>query len=157
MDDSDIVNFMGYQWLRIEDGVVTVGISDEGAADLTDDITLHLPEEDDSVSPGKICGEIETDGGNLNLYSPVAGTIIEINEAILENPELILDDPMDEGWLFKVEADNPEKINLASIRGQAAAHSTDDDDGDDDEDEDDDFDDEDEHEGEDSGPERDRD
>ncbi len=131
---SDIITYMGYEWISVVDGVVTIGINEDGASDLGDDITLHLPEEDDVVMPGKVCGEIETDSGTLNIYCPVAGTVLEVNEAVLENPELLLEDPTDEGWLFKVEADDPDKIDLVSIKNTS---SDDDDDEDEEEPEDD--------------------
>ena len=136
---SDPQTYMGYHWISIDDGVVTVGLSEDSVADLTDQIVLNLPAVDDSVLGGKVCGEVESDSGTINLYSPVTGTVIEINDSVLENPELLQEDPMDEGWLFKVEADDPEKLERPLHR----AHSTDDDDEDEDEEEDEDEDDED--------------
>ncbi|MCB0350746.1 MAG: glycine cleavage system protein H [Bdellovibrionales bacterium] len=130
------LNYMGYEWISIEDGVVTVGITEEAVADLSDEIELNLPEQDDVISAGKVCGDIESDNGSLNLYSPVSGTVIEVNEAVLENQDLLQEDPTDEGWLFKVEADDPDKLDQLSVR--ATNH---DDDDDDDNDDDDDFDD----------------
>ncbi|MEQ1664884.1 MAG: glycine cleavage system protein H [Bdellovibrionales bacterium] len=130
---SEQMTYMGYEWVSVEDGVVTIGLTEDTVSDFTDEVVLNLPEQDDVVSAGKICGDIESDNGNLNLYSPVSGTIIEVNDAILENPSLLQEDPTDEGWLFKVEADDIDKLDLLSVR----AASTDDDDDDDDEDDDD--------------------
>jgi glycine cleavage system H protein len=140
---SEPISYMGYHWLTVDDGIVTIGISEEAAADLLDDITVNLPEQDDILAPGKICGDIESENGTLNLYCPVAGTVIEVNEAVLEDPSLIVDDPMDEGWLFKVEADDPEKIDRISLKSRAT--TSDDDEDEDDEDlDDDDYEDEEE-------------
>lgn len=130
---SDLISYMGYEWITVADGIVTIGISEDAVSDLSEDLILNLPEQDDVVMAGKICGEIESENGNLNIYSPVSGTIIEINEALIENPELIFDDPTDEGWLFKVEADDPSKLDQISV----SSKSFDDDEDDDDEDEDD--------------------
>jgi glycine cleavage system H protein len=130
---SDAINYMGYEWITVEGAIVTVGLTDDAVSDLSEDIVLNLPEQDDSVLAGKVCGDIESENGNLDLYSPVSGTIIEINEAILENPEMLMEDPTDEGWLFKVEADDPEKLDQISLR----AKSYEDDDDEDDEDDDD--------------------
>lgn len=130
---SDLISYMGYEWITVEDGIVTIGISEDAVSDLSEDLILNLPEQDDVVMAGKICGEIESENGNLNIYSPVSGTIIEINEALIENPELIFDDPTDEGWLFKVEADDPDKLDQISVSSKSF---DDDDDDDDDEDED---------------------
>ncbi len=128
---SEPMTYMGYEWITIEDGIVTVGLNEDSVSDLTDQIVLNLPTLDDSVLAGKVCGEVESDNGTINLYSPVSGTVIEINDSVIENPELLQEDPMDEGWLFKVEADDPDKLDRLSLR----AHSTDDDDDDDDDDE----------------------
>ncbi len=132
---SEQMTYMGYEWITVEDGVVTVGITEDAATDLSDDIVLNLPEQDDIVSSGKVCGDIESGNGNLNLYSPVSGTIIEVNEAVLENPDLIQEDPTDEGWLFRVEADDPEKLDRLSL--QTRQDDEDEDDEDEDEDEED--------------------
>lgn len=137
------MTYMGYEWIAVEDGIVTLGLTEDAVSDLSDEITLNLPEQDDVVTAGKICGDIESDNGNLNLYSPVSGTIIEVNEAVLENPEILQDDPTDEGWLFKVEADDPDKLDNLSLRATNQDEDDDSDDDDDDDDEDNDYGDED--------------
>jgi glycine cleavage system H protein len=139
---SDIISYMGYEWITVENGVVTIGISEDAAGDLSEDLILSLPEQDDAVMAGKVCGDIESENGNLNIYSPVSGTVIEVNEAVLENPALIFEDPTDEGWLFKVEADDADKLDQISLR--AKSFEDEDDEDEDDEDEDDDADEDDE-------------
>lgn len=129
------MTYMGYEWITVEDGVVTLGLTEDAVSDLSDDVTLNLPEQDDVVSAGKVCGDIESDNGNLNLYSPVSGTVIEVNEAVLENPDLLQEDPTDEGWLFKVEADDPDKLDRLSLQ----TTNQDDEDTDEDEDDEDDY------------------
>jgi glycine cleavage system H protein len=129
---SEQINYMNYEWISIDDGVVTVGLTEEAVDDLSEEFVLNLPEQDDSVSAGKVCGDIESDNGNLNLYSPVSGTVLEVNESLLENLELLIEDPTDEGWLFKIEADDPEKLD--KLTGKLAAYKSDEDDDDDDED-----------------------
>ena len=114
---DELIPYMEYEWLSIEDGVVTIGLSEDAAEDLAENIKLNLPAQDDMVNSGKICGDIETDSGSLNIYSPIDGTVIEVNEAILENPNLIQEDPIDEGWLIKVEADNVEKLDKIAASG----------------------------------------
>lgn len=107
---EDHIPYMGYLWVTEEDGIVTIGVDEEAAADLTEDLILNLPDVDDIVMPNKVCGDIESENGNLNIYSPVNGTVLEVNEAILDNPDLIMEDPLDEGWLVKIEADDVERI-----------------------------------------------
>lgn len=140
---SDAINYMGYEWITIEDGIVTIGLTEDAVSDLSEGLILNLPEQDDSVMAGKTCGDIESENGNLDLYSPVSGTVVEINEAILENPDMLFEDPTDEGWLFKVEADDPEKLDQISLRAKSYEDDDDEDEDDDDDDDDSDYDDED--------------
>ncbi|MGE0764131.1 MAG: glycine cleavage system protein H [Bdellovibrionales bacterium] len=103
---KELMTYMGYEWVMNEDGILTVGINDDGLAELTEVTKVNLPNVDDEVNTDEICGEIETDSGPLNLYSPVEGQVIEINEAVLEDPNLITEDSYGDGWLFRVEAKN---------------------------------------------------
>src|SRR5258708_7786085 len=111
---EDFIPYMGYEWLQVEDDTVTVGISDEGLSELTDISSVKLPAENEDVTPDEICGEIETDEGVLNLYCPVEGKVIEINAAVVENPSLIMEDPYGDGWIFRVEPNNPEDLGELS-------------------------------------------
>lgn len=101
---DEFQTFLGYEWLQIEDGTVTVGINDDGLDELVEITSINLPGEGEEVNPDEVCGEIETEGGSMNLYSPVEGKVIEVNGAVLENPQLILEDNFGDGWLFRVEA-----------------------------------------------------
>ncbi len=108
---EDFIPYMGYEWLQVEDETVTIGISEEGLSELSDISTVKLPSENEEVTPDEVCGEIETDEGALNLYCPVEGKVIEINAAVVENPSLIMEDPYGDGWLFRVEPNNPEDLD----------------------------------------------
>lgn len=112
---KDLITYMGYEWVMVEDGIATIGINDQGLEELSDVSAINLPAVDDEVNTEEICGEIETDSGPLNLYSPVDGQVIEVNEAIQENPDLLVEDPYGDGWLFRVEAKSSEDLDeLAS-------------------------------------------
>lgn len=108
---KDLITYMGYEWVMVEDGIVTVGINDDGLSELSDITAINLPNVDDEVSPDEICGEIETDSGPMNLYSPVEGQIVEVNEAVVEDPNLVNEDNFGDGWLFRVEAKNVEDLS----------------------------------------------
>ena len=108
---EEFIPYMVYEWLQVEDGTVTIGISEEGLSELTDITSVKLPSESEDVTPDEVCGEIETDEGALNLYSPVEGKVIELNAAVVENPSLIMEDPYGDGWLFRVEANNAEDLD----------------------------------------------
>lgn len=111
MAEEEFIPFMGYEWLQIDDGTVTIGISEEGLSELTEITGLNLPAENDEVNIDEICGEIETENGPLNLYSPVEGRVVEINAAVLENPSLIMEDSYGDGWLFRVEPNDPSDLD----------------------------------------------
>jgi len=107
---SEFVAYMGHQWITVEGEVVTVGLMEEALADLDAIIKVDLPTENESVEKDEICGELETKDGSLNIYAPVEGTVLEINSAIADNPELIQEDPYGEGWVIRIEAANPDDI-----------------------------------------------
>lgn len=107
---SEFVAYMGHQWITVEGEVVTVGLMEEALADLDAIIKVDLPTENESVEKDEICGELETKDGSLNIYAPVEGTVLEVNSAIADNPELIQEDPYGEGWVLRIEAANPDDI-----------------------------------------------
>ncbi len=108
---DEFIPFLGYEWLQVEDGSVTVGVSEEGLEELTEVSAINLPAEGEEVNPDEVCGEVETESGPLNLYSPVEGKVVEINAAVVENPQLLFEDPYGDGWLFRVEANDPDDLD----------------------------------------------
>ncbi len=108
---DEFIPFMVYEWLQVEDGSVTIGISEEGLEELAEVSAVNLPSEGEEIGADEVCGEIETESGPLNLYSPVDGKVVEINAAVVENPQLIFEDPYGDGWLFRVEAKNADDLD----------------------------------------------
>lgn len=107
---DELITFLGYEWVLQEDGLLIVGINDAGLEEFTEINAVSLPSENEDVHPDEVCGELDTDQGPLNLYSPVAGVVVEINEAVRENPSLIIDEPYGDGWLFKVEPNSASDV-----------------------------------------------
>lgn len=99
-----------------------IGINEEGLDDFSEVQKVDLPNEGDEIFPDEVLGEIETDQGPLNLYSPFQGSVGEVNEAVLENPDLIMEDPTGDGWLVTIEVDNPEDLDTL---GQATTNDLD--------------------------------
>ncbi len=130
---SNVRNFMGYLWVQEEDGVITIGINEDGLADFEEITSIELPAESESVDSDVVIGTIETDDGPLDIYSPVSGTVIEVNSAVLDEPSIIMEDPYEEGWLIRIEADEESDDD----------EDEDDEDDDDEEEDDEDYDDED--------------
>lgn len=102
---SDVRNFMGYLWVQQDEGVITIGINEEGLQDFEEISSVELPPEGEKVEADVVLGTIETDDGPLDIYSPVSGTVLEVNSQIVDEPALIQEDPYEEGWLIKIEAD----------------------------------------------------
>jgi len=103
---GEVRNFMGYLWVQEEDGIVTIGINEDGLEDFEEITSVQLPPEGEKIEADVVLGTIETDDGPLDIYSPVAGTVLEINSAAVEDPALIQEEPYDEGWLIRIEAED---------------------------------------------------
>lgn len=105
MASDDVRNFMGYLWIRQEDGVITIGINEDGLEDFEEISSVELPAEQEKIDADVVIGTLETDDGPLDIYSPVSGTVIEVNTQVVEDPSIIVEDPYEEGWLIRIEAD----------------------------------------------------
>lgn len=93
-----------HEWVRQEeDGSVTVGISDHAQALLGDMVFIELPEIDREMGVEEECAVVESVKAASDVYSPVAGTVSEVNGAVEDSPELVNQDPYGEGWLFKLK------------------------------------------------------
>ncbi len=104
-------SYKEYQWMDVQDDVVTVGLFEDELENMGQIIRVTLPQEDESVGSEEICGEIYTSEGAVNLYSPIEGVVVEVNSALSENPSLIHEDPNGEGWLYKVRANDPDELD----------------------------------------------
>lgn len=98
-------NFMGSMWMQDEDGVITVGINEEALEDFDEIASVELSPEGEKVEAEAVIGTIETSDGPLDIYSPVDGTILEVNAQVVEDPAMIMEDPYEEGWLVRIESE----------------------------------------------------
>ena len=94
-----------HEWLRIENNKVYIGITDFAQSELGDIIFVELPLIDDNVDSGATIGTIEAVKTVADVYTPVKGKIIEINENIVDQPELINSSPYNDGWIACIEFD----------------------------------------------------
>ncbi|MDA8370863.1 MAG: glycine cleavage system protein GcvH [Nocardiopsaceae bacterium] len=92
-----------HEWVAIADGVATIGITAYAAEALGDIVYVELPESGATVAAGETCGEVESTKSVSDLYAPVSGEVVDINQAAVDEPELIGTDSYGQGWLFKVE------------------------------------------------------
>jgi glycine cleavage system H protein len=94
-----------HEWVRIEeDGTYTIGITDHAQNQLGDMVFIDLPEIGDEFEAGENCGVVESVKAASDLYSPVTGEVVAINEELEDSPELVNNDPFHEGWLFTIRA-----------------------------------------------------
>ncbi len=108
--ENKIITFMDNLWVSIEENVLTIGVLESGLEDATEIYHLDLPTENSEIEGEEICGEVHTDDGPLNLYSPVAGTVLEVNSSIIGNPKMLFEDSEGDCWLFKVDASDEDDI-----------------------------------------------
>ena len=95
-----------HEWLRIENNKVYIGITDFAQSELGDIIFVELPSIDDNVDSGASIGTIEAVKTVADVYTPIKGKIIEINENIVDQPELINSSPYNDGWIACIEFDD---------------------------------------------------
>jgi len=94
-----------HEWVRPESrGLVTIGITDHAQAALGDLVFIELPEEGVELGMGEDCAVVESVKAASDVYSPVSGTVAEINEDLIDAPEILNQDPYDSGWMFKLKA-----------------------------------------------------
>ncbi len=98
------------EWVRVEDGRARVGITDYAQKMLKDIVGVELPEKGSSVSRGEAVAILESVKTVAEVYSPVTGTVVDVNERLLEEPELLNKDPYGEGWIFVVELKDPGEV-----------------------------------------------
>ena len=108
-----------HEWARLEeDGTVTVGITDHAQGALGDVVFVELPELDLDIQAGTEAGVVESVKAASDIYAPVSGTVIAVNEALEESPEIINEDPYGSGWFFKLRpTDTAELDELLDAEG----------------------------------------
>ncbi|RME24127.1 MAG: glycine cleavage system protein GcvH [Deltaproteobacteria bacterium] len=99
-----------HEWARVEGNIVVVGITDYAQEELGDIVNVELPEEGDRVRRDEPFGAVESVKASAEIYAPVSGTVTEVNEPLLDGPEIINEDPYDEGWMIKIEMSDPSEL-----------------------------------------------
>ena len=101
-----------HEWARVEgDGKVTVGISDHAQGLLGDLVYVELPNVGDRVEAGNACAVVESVKAASDVYSPLTGKVVEVNSALSDKPETINEDAYGDGWIFVIEAEEPDQLN----------------------------------------------
>lgn len=103
MHPGELAYTKEHEWAKIDNGLITFGITHYAQEQLGDVVFVELPKIGSLLVQGATCGVIESVKAVSELYSPVSGTVTEVNSEILDHPELINNDPYGKGWLLKVE------------------------------------------------------
>ena len=106
-DPKDLQYAKSHEWVRVEGDIATVGITDHAQKALGDITYAECPQVDDSVEAGKECGSIESVKAASDIFSPVSGTVTEVNGELEDAPDTVNGDPYGAGWLFKVKLSAP--------------------------------------------------
>ena len=96
-----------HEWIKVESDTGTVGITDHAQNELTDIVYVDPPKVGAAVTAGQAAAVVESVKAASDIYSPVDGEVVEINEALSGNPSLVNTSPYEDGWLFKVRISNP--------------------------------------------------
>ena len=119
---SELRYASSHEWSREEaDGSITVGITNHAQDALGDVVFVELPEAGRQLNAGDECAVVESVKAASDIYAPVSGEVIAVNEALSDAPELINDDPYGEGWLFRLKlSDSSELDGLLDAEGYQA-------------------------------------
>ena len=109
-----------HEWVRLEGDVATIGITDYAQGELGDIVFIEVDTVDETVAADEVFGTIEAVKTVSDMFAPVAGEVIEFNEALEDAPESVNSDPYGEGWIIKMRVENPDDVAaLLSNEGYA--------------------------------------
>lgn len=100
-----------HEWIKVEGDVGTIGITDHAQKQLGDIVFVEVPEVDDEVEKGDEAGSIESVKAVADVFAPVSGTVVEINEELEDAPETLNQDPHGAGWLFKIKLSDKSELD----------------------------------------------
>ena len=101
---ADLKYTESHEWIQAnDDGTVTIGITDHAQAALGDLVFVELPEIDTELDAEDACAVVESVKAASDIYAPIAGTVVAVNELLTDEPEKINDDPYIDGWIFKLK------------------------------------------------------
>lgn len=105
-----------HEWAQVDENIVTIGVTEYAQEQLGEIVYVELPEEGAKVNQGESFGVVESVKAASDLYAPVSGTVIEVNTALADDPSSLNDDPMNDGWLIRIEMDSEKELaNLIRV------------------------------------------
>ena len=100
-----------HEWVRVEGDTAWVGITDHAQAELTELVFVELPESGRTVSAGQPCAVVESVKTASDIYAPLSGEVIEVNQALTDDPDKVNADAFGEGWFFKIRMSAPSELD----------------------------------------------
>jgi glycine cleavage system H protein len=117
---ADLRHAKSHEWVRVADGVATVGITDHAQHELTDIVFVELPAVGRHVKAGESCAVVESVKTASDIYSPVSGEVVEVNPAVVANPALVNTEPHAGGWFYKLKLAEPAEVEALLTPAQYA-------------------------------------
>lgn len=118
---NDLKYSEDHEWVKVDGNTVTIGITDFAQGELGDIVFVELPEEGDDMTQGESFGSVESVKTVSELYAPLNGKIVEVNEELEDSPELVNESPYEEAWMVKVELEDTSQLdNLLDADGYKA-------------------------------------
>ena len=108
---TDLLYTSDHEWVSVVGNVATIGITDFAQEELGDIVFVEFPELNSTVEKGQSAGSIEAVKTVADLYMPISGTVIAVNENLDDNPEAVNDTPYGDGWMVKIEIANQDEIS----------------------------------------------
>ncbi len=108
---SDLRYAKSHEWVRVANGIATVGITDHAQHELTDVVFVELPAVGRVVKASEACAVVESVKTASDIYAPVAGEIVAVNKAVSDNPALVNTAPFGDGWFLQVRLTNPSEVD----------------------------------------------
>ncbi|HDG67838.1 MAG TPA: glycine cleavage system protein GcvH [candidate division Zixibacteria bacterium] len=108
---DDLYYTKEHEWAKVEGDTAIVGITDYAQSELGDILYVELPSVGKTVSAGDVLATVEAVKAVSDVYAPLSGEVIEVNEALSTTPEVINKDPYGEGWMVKIKISNPDEVN----------------------------------------------
>jgi glycine cleavage system H protein len=99
-----------HEWIKINEGVAIIGISDFAQEQLGDIVSIELPKAGGVFIQGQTMAIVDSVKASSDIYAPISGEILEVNEGLIENPEMINQSPYDSGWIAKIKPSNIEEF-----------------------------------------------
>ena len=118
---SDLKYAKSHEWLRIAGDVATVGITDHAQHELTDVVFVELPVVGRKLKAGEACAVVESVKTASDIYAPVSGEVVAVNQAVVDQPALVNTEPYGGGWFFQIKLSNATELNSLLAPGDYRA------------------------------------